>query len=97
MLLSPPRPLTETYLCYSLGLNLQAAKLRMFFSGSKVFVPLEQWFSTGGDFVLGGHLAESRDFMVVITVCVCVCVCVCVRVCVYTHTCGCCWHLASCG
>ena len=83
MLPSPPRPLTETYLCYSLGLNLQVAKLRMFSSGSKAFVPLEQWFSPGGDFVLGGHLAKSGEFMVVLTLCVCVCVCVCVRI--HTH------------
>ena len=64
----------------------------MFFSGSKVFVPLEQWFSTGGDFVPGGHVAEPGDFMVVITVCVCVCACV------YIHTCvgasG-IWHLVG--
>ena len=61
----------------------------MFFSGSKVFVPLEQWFSTGGDFVPGGHVAEPGDFMVVITVCVCVCV----RVCIYTHV----WVLLASG
>ena len=71
MLPSPTGPLTETSLCYSLGLNLQVAKLRMVFSGSKVFTPLEQWFSFGGDFALRGHLAKSGEFLVVVCVCVC--------------------------
>ena len=81
MLLSPPRPLTETHLCPSLGLNLQAAKLRMSFTGSTVFIPLEQWFSAGGDFVLRGYLAKSGDYVMI----VCVYVCAHAHTCVYAH------------